>query len=317
MQKLRVIGLFGCLIINNYAIENSKPPTYLFEKPESPDLREFEELSKMPIGYTPEGLSGYDFLRENHFCQIFPPSSSEQTGDASLSDRKDDLSVPLANSPDWLDVASLFVAQQGDFSQGDSSQRVVPANFAEITASGAQGQPKQSRFADFFRQNNQQEPAQTIQTAAALLPRLNPQAQVFRPNSHTECDKRTWKDQERKVDLFSPQGTPGTLYERRRMNIEPLVLQPSFIPLCYIPLPVVYPPLLPAPIVDQQYLSRNTEMENMRRDYYYERTSSNNGNIYCCRSDCTQGGQVYSGHALIFHYPGLASYLQRNRLPIN
>jgi len=359
MEKLRVIGLFGCLIINNYAIEESKPPTYLFEKPQSPDLKAFKALSNLPIGYTPEGLPVYDFLPENHFFQIFSPSSSEQTGDVSLSDRKNDLSVPLAESPDWLDVASLFVAQQGDFSQRDSSKRVVPANFAEITASGAQEQPEQSRFAvffkeledrrteqlgaafyqqantlapqpratspqltesrfaGFFRQKDQQEPARTIQTAAALLPGLNPQAQVFTPNPHREPDKRAREDQKGKVDLFSPQGTPGTLYQRRCMNIEPLVLQPSSIPIRYISLPVVYPPLLLVPIVDQQILSRNAEMENMKDRYYYEKNFSNNRQIHCCRPDCTQGGQVYSGHALIFHYPGLAFYLQRNRLPIN
>lgn len=348
MQKLRVIGLFGCLIINNYAIEQSKLPIYLFQKPKSPDLRAFKELSDLSIGYTPEGLPVYDFLPENHFCQIFHPSSSERTGDAPLSDRKDDLQVPLAKSPDWLDVASLFVAQQGNFFQGDSSQRVVPANFAEITASGAQGQPEQSRFsdffkelerkrteqlgaafyeqantlahqtsatdpkgeqsrfADFFRQNNQQGPFQTIEVAASLLPGLNPEAQVFRPNANRGGDKRPLEDQKGQVALFSPQQTSGPLHQRRGITIKPLVLPPTQL-IFYIPLPVVYIPPL----------SRNTEMEKMKDRYYYQKNFHNNGQIHCCMPDCTQGGQVYSGHALIFHYPGLASYLQRNGLPIN
>lgn len=348
MQKLRVIGLFGCLIINNYAIEQSEPPTYLFKEPKSPDLRAFKELSNLPIGYTLEGIPAYHFLPQDQFEQ--------EMADGAEMKKQESFKIAPDKSPDWLDVASLFVAQQGDFSQGDSSQRVVPANFAEITASGAQGQPEhsrfadffkaledkrkveamaafyqqsntlahqtsatdpqreQSRFADFFRQNNQQGPFQTIEAAASLLPGLNPEAQVFRPNANRGGDKRPLEDQKGQVALFSRQQTPGTLHKRRRTTIEPLVLQPPSIPLWYIPLPVVYPGLLPVPIVDQQILSRNAEMENMRRAYYHEKNFHNNGQIHCCRPDCTQGDQVY-GHALILHYEGLSKYLDRHGLP--
>ena len=346
MQKLRVIGLFGCLIINNYAIEQSEPPKYLFKEP-SPDLRAFKELNNLPIGYTPEGLPAYHFLPQDQF--------ELEMADGAEMEEQESFKIAPDKSPDWLDVASLFVAQQGDFSQGDSSQRVVPANFAEITASGAQGQPEQSRFADFFqalerkrteqlgaafykqantlahqtsatdpqreqsrfadffRQNNQQGPFQTIEAAASLLPGLNPEAQVFRPNANRGGDKRPLEGQKGQVALFSRQQTPGTLHKRRSINIKPLVLPPTQ-PIFYIPLPVVYPGLLPVPIVDQQILSRNAEMENMRRAYYHEKNFHNNGQIHCCRPDCTQGNQVYD-HALILHYEGLSKYLDRHGLP--
>lgn len=348
MQKLRVIGLFGCLIINNYATEQNP----------------FIHPALLP---------------PDHFSQPFCFfSSSEVAGDGFLGDRKDDLPVPLAESPDWLDLASLFVAQQGDFSQKDSSQRVVPADFKDTVSetqsppeqsrfagffqqlehqrdqqgkkafdeqantlayqtSATALQPTESRFADFFRQNNQPEPAKTIQTAAALLHGLNPQAQEFTPNVNRRGDKRPLGDQQREqIGLCSEQRTAEPLDRRRRVNIEPLNLQPPSIsqlhgttsivyrpllpaPVVYpglLPAPVVYPGFLPVPIVDQQSLSRNAqmEMENMKNLYYYEKTFFNRGEIHCCRSACTQGGQVYSGHALICHYEGLASYLQREGL---
>lgn len=294
MQKLRVIGLFGCLIINNYAIEESRPPTYLFEEPKSPDLTALQSLSNLPIGYTQDGFPVYDFLGKDHFGQIFFPSSLEIAGDSPLSHRKDDLQLPSAESPDWLALASVFFEEGTLFTEEHSNQKVLPDDSSGTTVSETQSPPAQSRFADFFRQNNQQPPFQTIQTAAALLPGLNPQAQEFKPNGKKGGDKRPLGDQQREqVDLCSTQQKPGPLYERRRVNIEPLVLQH---------------PLLPGTIA---------QMENMKDLYYYEKTFFNGGRIDCCRSACTQGGRFYSGHALIGHFPGLTSYLQRNGLPIN
>ena len=310
MQKLRIIGLFGCLIINNYAMDQNHPPKHLLQRPESPDFKEFQALSNLSIGYT----------------------------------------------PDWLDAGSLFVTEQADFSQEDATQRVVPADFKD-TVSETQSPPKQSRFAaffeqlerqrteqlrkafdeqpntladrtsatpsqllesrfaDFFRQNKQQGPVQTtIETAAVLLPSLNPQAQEFKPHAKRGgYNGPQGYQQGEQVDLSSGQQPPGLLHNRRRVDIKPLVLQPH-LPL--LPVPVLYPGLLPLAVVYQS-LSRDERMEAMMTSYYREKAWSNGGKIHCCRSDCTQGGRFYSGHALIRHYEGLASYLQHNGLPIN
>lgn len=294
-------------------MDQNHPPEHLLQKPESPDFKEFKALSNLPIGYT----------------------------------------------SDWLDVASLFVTKQADFSQQDATQRVVPADF-KGAVSGTQSSPKQSRFADFFqrlehqraeqsrkafdeqanthadrtsatpsqllesrfagffRQNNQEKPAPTtIETAAVLLPSLNPQAQEFKPHAKRGGYNGPQGYQQREqVDLSSGQQTA-----------RPLIVQPPSISQLHgttstvypplLPAPAVYPGLLPVPIVDQQILSRNAqmEMEKMKNLYYYEKTFFNGGKIHCCRPDCNQRGRPYPRHPLIYHYPGLPDCFQRNGLP--